>query len=359
MPYDEQIQVSTFRLLGIAAALSLVVLPARSDAQAAGPHVKSGCSVTLRPHQGLQRLVDRLAPGQTGCLAPGVYDARRLLIGRSGTESARITLRSLDRHDPATIRGLVWLRDSANFWTFDSLRFDGRNATDLPSPLVNGDRSVWRNVDVTNYAAGTGMSGGGICFSLGSTDRYGAAVDTIIEQSRIHDCGISDNHNHGIYVTATGGRTIIRDNWIFRNGDRGIQLFPDAQHVLIVRNVIDGNGSGVIFSGSGSMTSRDVVVVGNIISNSRNRWNVESWYPSGTPVGTGNLVTHNCFWASAPDPGYHVAGGIAPQVGFTATKSNVVQQPRFTAQPHGDLRLAPNSGCKGFGPSGAALPTTG
>ena len=57
------------------------------------------------------------------------------------------------------------------------------------------------------------------------------------------------------------------------NGDRGIQLYPAAQNVLISRNVIDSNGSGLIFSGAGSLTSRNVIVTRNIISNSRKRWN--------------------------------------------------------------------------------------
>ena len=60
----------------------------------------------------------------------------------------------------------------------------------------------------------------------------------------------STNKDHGIYVT-NAKDTVIRDNWIYDNVDRGIQLYPDAQHTRITGNVIDGNGEGVVFSGDG------------------------------------------------------------------------------------------------------------
>jgi parallel beta-helix repeat protein len=310
---------------------------------------KVACSVVTKAGDGLGRKVKAARPGDTICLRAGDYDVRRLIIRTTGARGARITLRSVDADHPATIHGVVYLADSANYWTFEDLHIDGRNPWNLPSPIVNGDHSIWRRLDVTNHHAGAGTSGGGICFSLGQTKRYGYAKDTTIEDNRIHDCGVSDNHNHGIYITATSGRTIIRDNWIYRNGDRGIQLYPAAANVLITHNVIDGNGSGVIFSGVGSLTSRNITVVGNIISNSRNRWNVESWYPRGTPVGTGNVVAHNCLWASNADPSYDANSGIAPPVGFTVGSANVTQRPDYRVTD-GVLTLSDDGGCRGYGP---------
>lgn len=314
------------------------------------------CTSVTRPGLGLQRFVDRLRPGSVGCLSPGMYAAGRLVLRVSGTSAARITLTSLDSNQPAEISGLVWLKDSADDWTISHVRLDGRNSHNLPSPVVNGDDSVWVDDDVTNHHAEGPAKGGGICFSLGSITGYGYAANTTIARSRIHDCGVSDNANHGIYVAATTGSTIIRNNWIFRNGDRGIQLYPDAKHVLITNNVIDANGSGVIFSGLGSQTSSDITVTKNIISNSRNRWNVESWYPNGTPPGKGNLVAANCLWASTANRLYRSDGGLGPRVGFTAADTNVIQRPRFQAENRGDLRLRPGSGCKGFGPIPGHLP---
>jgi len=217
----------------VVASLLAAGLAAQAHAAPFHEQRSPSCTVVMGPGGGLQRFVDRLRPGSVGCLAPGKYAARRLVLRVSGTAAARITLTSLDPSRPAEIGGLLWLMDSANNWTISHLRLDGRNSRNLPSPQVNGDASVWLDDDVTNYREAGPTAGGGICFSLGSTDRYGYAVNTTIVRSRIHDCGVSDNANHGIYVAATTGSTIIRNNWIFRNGDRGIQLYPDARHVLI------------------------------------------------------------------------------------------------------------------------------
>ncbi len=333
------------------AAVSVTAVPtaARSGESTAPP---AECSHVTRPGSGLQRFVARLRPGDTGCLKPGYYNVHRLILGRRATARAPIVLRSLDPNDPATLHGVVWLSGGAAYWTIEDIRIDGRNKWNLPSPIVNGDHSTWRRVDVSNRGSGDGTRpyGGGICFNLGQTNHYGPATNTVIEESRIHDCGISTNHNHGIYVVATKGTTLIRDNWIYRNGDRGVQFYPDANNVLVTRNVVDANGSGVIFSGTGPLTSRNNVVTRNIISNSRNRWNVESWYPSGTPVGSGNVVEGNCLWASSSSAYYNTHGGIADHIGFEVGPGNVVQRPLFDDPSRGDFKLSSRSGCKGFGP---------
>jgi hypothetical protein len=310
------------------------------------------CTVVARPGTGLQRFVRRLHAGTTGCLAPGDYEIRRLVLSAAGAQRAPIVLRSLDVRRPATLHGVVWLASSARFWVVEDLRIDGRNPWNLPSPIVNGSHSTWRRDDVSNRGSGDGKQpyGGGICFNLGQINGYGYAEDTTIVQSRIHDCGIANNHNHGIYIVATSGRTLIQNNWIFRNGDRGIQLYPAGENVVIEDNVIDGNGSGIIFSGHGSLTSRNAIVSRNIISNSRDRWNVESWYPDGTPIGTGNVVVRNCLWASSADTYYNSDGGISPPVGFVVGHGNVVQHPLFVGASRGDFKLWRGSGCKGFGP---------
>ena len=344
MRHGEMLRYAALLVFGWAA----VVVTLACASSVSSPAVVGRCTVVVSPGEGLARTVKAAKPGDTICLRAGDYDVKRLPIRTTGAAGARITLRSANPKRPATIHGVVYLANSANYWTFEDLHLDGRNRWNLPSPIVNGDHSIWRRLDVTNHHAGAGTSGGGICFSLGQTKRYGYAGDTTIEHSRIHDCGVSDNHNHGIYVTATTGLTIVRDNWIYRNGDRGIQLYPAAKNVLITHNAIDDNGSGVIFSGVGSLTSRNITVVGNIISNSRNRWNVESWYPSGTPIGTGNVVTGNCLWASNSNQQYDENSGIAPPVGFKVGSANVTQQPDFHITD--GVLMRSGDGCRGYGP---------
>ena len=125
-------------------------------------------------------------------------------------------------------------------------------------------------------------------------DRYPGAPaprGVVIERNRIHDCGELPalNHDHGIYVD-TARDTVIRENLIYDNADRGIQLYPDATGTRIVGNVIDGNGEGVIFGNRSDGT----LVKDNIISNSTIRHNIES---SGS-TATDNQVRGNCLWSA-------------------------------------------------------------
>ena len=79
-----------------------------------------------------------------------------------------------------------------------------------------------------------------------------------------------------------------------------MQLFPDAQGTYVARNVIDGNGQGVIFS----RTSANNVVENNVISNPALRYNIEDWELSGG----GNVARRNCLWSDRHKGGGHPAG---------------------------------------------------
>lgn len=257
-----------------------------------------------RPLASAQALVRKLKPGQTGCLREGLYDsAVEIKFETPGT-----TLRSFPG-ERATIRGRIWVTREADGTVLEDLDLDGRNPRDLPSPTVNADDVVLRGNDITNAHTT-------ICLSLGSADTFGRARRTLVESNAIHDCGElpPTNRQHGIYVNSADD-AVIRDNLIYDNADRGIQLYPDAQGTLISGNVIVVNGQGVIFGGGPDSASSGNIVEGNLISGSRVRHNIEaSW---GGPVGTGNIARDNCVFGGARGD---IAGGIQePAVGFTAT----------------------------------------
>jgi parallel beta-helix repeat protein len=275
------------------------------------------------PWRTVQRLVNRLRPGQRGCLRAGTY-REDVAVGRSG-----IVLGPLPG-ERVTIVGRLWIRRRADDDMLVDLRLDGRNRRGLPSPTVNGDRATFLRVDVTDRRTG-------VCFLLGSK-RYGRAQGTTIRASRIHGCGVlpAVNRQHGIYVDQADDTRIV-DNVIYDNADRGIQLYPDAQRTVVRGNVIDGNGEGIIFSGDGRAASSGNVVEGNVITNSRIRADVESWYPGGGPTGRGNRVRRNCVAGGMP--AVDASGG-----GFSAT-ANVEADPRYRDRPAHDFRLAADSPC--------------
>ena len=212
------------------------------------------------------------------------------------------------------------------------LNLNGRNGSQLPSPTVDSEDAVFSRDDVTNEHTG-------ICFILGSAS-YGRAERTIIDGNRIHDCGVEPSHNqdHGIYLSASDG-VRITNNVIFKNVDRGIQLFPDAQGTVIEHNVIDGNGEGVLFSGDGA-TSSNTRVEFNLITNSKLRHDVESYYPSGTPPGSNNIVRNNCLFGG-------VQGTIGEQKGYTATLNKAVD-PRYANPAAGNFSVAQGNRCAGY-----------
>ena len=294
----------------------------------ASPLGSNGNSGTvLKPYLTVERLASSLRSGQTGCLRAGVYQ-RDVEIGKGGNASGPITISSFPG-ERATILGRLYLNDKANNVVISQLDLDGYNRAKLPSPTVNGDNVAFRDNDITNRHSS-------ICFLLGSRE-YGRARGTVIERNRIHNCGQlpATNHHHGIYVEASDGVRII-DNWIYDNADRGVQLFPDAQSTYVARNVIDGNGEGVVVS----RISAKNVVENNIISNPVVRYNLEDF----ELTGLGNVARRNCLW-STRHPGN--PAGVQPELAYPAVE-NIVIDPGFVNRPAKDFRVQPGSPCITF-----------
>jgi len=295
-----------------------------SPSSAAGP-----CDEVASPGPGAaQDLVDALSPGQTGCLRAGLYE------GNVRVSKPSITLTRYAA-EKATVKGRFYVPEGADGVTVEGLYLDGTNPDRLPSPTINADGVTFRRNDVTNYHHS-------ICFALGHPD-WGRADNTTIEFNRVHDCGRlpATNHDHGIYV-ATATNTLIRGNWIYDNADYGVHLYPDAQKTTVTGNVIDGNGEGLTFSGEYGVASNDNLVEGNVITNSKVRYNVESWFSPGNPIGRNNVVRDNCVHGGVRDDGN---GGIAGEWGFRAVQT-VRARPAFASPARDDFRLESGDPCR-------------
>ncbi len=290
-----------------------------------------------QPFRTPTKLVGVLAAGETGCLRGGTYSSTSQTVKM---ERPDVTLTSYPG-ERAKLVGRLWVARGADGVTVSSLDLDGRNSSNLPSPTINANDTVWRDNDVTNGHSAT------ICFHLGS-GTYGHADRTLIENNRIHDCGKlpAENHHHGIYILHSRD-SVIRDNLIYDNADRGVQFYPNAKRTRLVDNVIDGNGEGVMFAGLGDYASSDNVVARNIISNSKVRHNIESYW-SGR-VGSGNVARYNCLFASNKRSShYNASGGVsANRAGYKAV-DNRVAKPRFVDRAAKDFRLRSESPCHGY-----------
>ena len=293
----------------------------------------AGRGTAARPYRSVATLANSLRPGQTGCLREGVYRGR-VKIRRGGRRGAPTGIRNYPG-ERAVVRGRLHVANSANNVVIRQLYLDGRNRARLPSPTVNGNNVVFRANDVTTRHTT-------ICFLLGSRE-WGRARGTVIERNRIHNCGEMPptNHHHGIYVEASNGARIT-GNWIYDNADRGVQLFPNAQGTYVTRNVIDGNGEGIVFS---RRSARNIVEE-NVISNPLVRYNVEDF----ELTGAGNVARRNCLWSTRHPDG----AGVQPDITVPVVES-VVSEPAFADRGAKDFRLPPDSPCADYSP-GARRP---
>src|SRR6476619_1766974 len=282
------------------------------------------------PFQTPQRLADALHPGQTGCFRGGTYTFSQMTV------ATPITLAPYG-DEAVTLKGTIKVIPGGAGSTIEGMQLDGAGGTSDIGPRIYADNVVLRNNEITNEHTS-------ICVSITAYYSNPPPQGVVIEHNRIHDCGAlpSTNKDHGIYVT-NARDTVIRDNWIYNNVDRGVQLYPDAQHTRDTGNVIDGNGEGVVFSGEGSVTSNHNLVEGNVIADSKLGWNVYSGQTG--PVATGNLLRDNCVWAGESSPGYGSNGGVeTPSRNFTAN-ANVVADPHYSDPAAGDYTLSAKSRC--------------
>jgi len=302
-------------------------------ASAAVTQSSARCTKTLAAgHGDLNGFVRHLRPGAVGCLR-GTFH-RSLAIRNGGF---RLLSAPGSR---ATIDGMLYISHTAHDVVLARLVL---RSTVTPNVRINGSRITIRRSVITNGHTG-------ICVSVGGGfERWGIAHSVALLHNRIHDCGRlpATNHDHGIYVEGATA-TVIAGNLIYDNADRGIQFYPNAQGSVVTNNVINGNGEGVSFGSESAggeyrsaYASSGNLVARNIISNSRERYNVEAWW--GGPVGVANVARDNCLWGGAQGNVDGLAGG------FLAI-ANRIAKPGFVNAARGDFRLRPGSRCAGMGP---------
>jgi hypothetical protein len=293
------------------------------------------------PLRSVQKLIDKLSSGQTGCLQAGTY------TDGGGTYVARfnkggINLRSVPGAR-ATVKGKIYFAPGNNKITVSNLTLDGRNSAgslSISPEIMASDITLENNV-ITN-------EGTAICAMMGANG-YGRAVRTVIRNNLFRNCGKDSHFEHAIYLQNTDD-VQITDN-VFKNSSAwAVHFYPDSQGTVVKRNVIDNNGSGVIFAGEGSQASSNNVVEQNVITNSKmNAGVLASW---GSTVGRGNVVRNNCMRNSM--------GNIGGGGGFSVS-GTVDAEPKYVNASAGDYRLTADSPCRSLlggdafnpGPSGS------
>ena len=316
----------------LALAASPAVAASTSCAKVAAPNGSDSAAGTVAaPYLTVQRLVDSLDAGETGCLRTGTYGGADLYMRKPDT-----ALQSYPG-ERATLTAFLEVTPEAPRSRVSGLRIDTSGDSNSVGTKLQADDAVLSDNVITK-------GGEGICVLAGT---YNQAQRVIIERNYIYDCGAAvqpdgseNKFDHLIYLDGTRN-AIVRWNILSANaGGWGVHMYPGADGTLIEHNIIDGNQGGVIFAGDGEDASDDNIVRNNAITGSTPRWNVESSWSDGPP-GTGNVATANCLYST----GAGQPSGIDPDNGFTADDNVVLDDYPYVDRTTGDYRFKPDSPC--------------
>ena len=273
--------------------------------------------------------------------------SRSLPVLAARIDTPRLTLTTYHK-ERVSLRGSIKVVPSGAGSEISGMKLNGKGGESDIGPKIYADRVVLRNNRITNMNSD-------ICILVARFYDRPPPRNVVIRHNRVHDCGElpATNLDHGIYLSAGVG-TVIADNLIYDNADRGIQLYPSPRRTLIAGNVLEGNGDGIVITGTGSEAPSENLITQNVISNSRLSWNVRSGH-SGLS-GRLNEVKGNCVYASADDSWFNSNGGIeTPSRSFTAG-GNVVARARYRNAKADDFHLRPTSRCLDVYTGSMALP---
>lgn len=232
----------------------------------------------------LQTMLNKLTPGQTGCLLSGSFGSTPDNTGmtpstgthwtfpNSGTSSQPITVTAAPG-DSSTPVIVGWVDIYGAYWTLSHLAIDDSNtyystanssdpcqSGTVPykaqSIAVEGSGVVFDHDDI--YTSMPNLRGVLLGIGFGNYHPVGVTV----RYSLLHEAGgHCYQHEHAIYL-ASGSDTQIYNNWIWNShGGQAIILYPSPSGSHVYDNVIDGSdsGMGVTTTGTGNKLDHNIV----------------------------------------------------------------------------------------------------
>jgi parallel beta-helix repeat protein len=296
----------------------------------------------------IQAAANVVNPGDTVVVRAGTY--RGFNLTRSGTAAAQVTFKI----DPAAAKGSVVInqpnawnnRDGINLEGASHVTVDGFTVVNQPRAglrAVNDQFVTFRN----NRADNNGDWG---IFT-------GFSSDLLVENNETS----RSLRQHGIYVSNSADRPVVRNNLVWGNAASGIQLNADESqggdgiisNAVIEKNVIHGNGriggasinldgvedsvvrNNLIYNamatgialfwqdGAGPSRSNEIenntVLVNNTETLTNGRWALAL-----NDYSTGNTVANNIFYTSNPNTGSIRISGDS--LAGTVSNNNAVEE---------------------------------
>lgn len=294
------------------------------------------------PWATLQHAADEVVAGDTVIVADGDYAGFQLTT--SGTTGSRITFRSAE--------GETARITADNFSTPDGINLEGASWVVIEGFEVNGRSRAGIRAVLCEHVTVRGNS----CDSNGTWGIFtGFCDDLLIEENSTSSSG----DEHGIYVSNSGDRPVIRNNLIWGNHANGIHMNGDASmggdgiisEALVEGNIIwdngEGGGSGINMDGvqdslirnnlifashasgislyriDGAEGSNNNRVLNNtVLVASDGRWALNIQDGS-----TGNVIRNNIFWS---DQGYRGAMSVCAGCLADFSSDHNAVEDRFT-----------------------------
>jgi hypothetical protein len=220
-------------------------------------------------------------PGDTVHVLDGSYQG--FYLSRSGLPGSPVTFRA---------EGAAVEITADNGTTPDGINVENAAHVVIDGFVVNGRTRAGIRVALSQFVTvrncHTGFNGRWGIFS-------GFADDLTVERNETHHSQLE----HGIYVSNSGDRPVIRQNLVYDNHANGIHMNGDESQggdglisgALVEQNAIHGNGAG---GGSGiNMDGVTTSVVRNNLLYDNHASGISLYRIDGATGSTGNLVVNN------------------------------------------------------------------
>jgi hypothetical protein len=258
----------------------------------------------------LQHAADTVVAGDTVIALPGTYAG--FILTRSGVPGAPITFTGnpgVDAPNPAVIV------NANNDFTDDRINVEGASHVVIEGFTVLGPETDPYSNRALIRVVGTLPATPARFVTVRSNrcDRGGrwgifasVADDLLVERNEASRSA----QEHGIYLSNSGDRPVVRLNFIWGNSMNGLHMNGSSlgsdgiiSNALIERNVITGNGSGTAWgSGGGSAINCDSVQSSTFRNNllwDNHASGISLYHFDGGGASTGNLIHSNTIHNAA------------------------------------------------------------
>ena len=290
----------------------------------------SGSGSLSSPWKSIGKALSAGRPGARILVRGGSYGGD-VSSGADGASGQTMTLENYPGERPVlnvklTLKGASYLR-------LRGLTFEGNSSTSGTAIRVDGSSNVEiSNSEIKNYRNG----GSSQAILIGSA----TTTNLHVLRNRIHDTGIWDQYDHGIYCKSSKAAYIANNLFYNLNRGYGIQLYngdggAGCDGSLIVNNTIDNvRESGLVVS----KLADDNVIENNLFTNNTSAASGDHGFAvrQGSGAGKGNVVRNNMGFGNRQATQFECS--------VCSMSNNVKADPRYAGRSSGDFGLLAGSG---------------